>query len=532
MESRRRVADTFTGRSIFVTGFTGFLGKVLVEKLLWSFPDIKNVFVLVRDRRGVAPKERVQKLLESPIYNRLRLRDSSIFQKIVPLSGNLMEEELGLNELDMRRLCDEVSIVFHCAATVKFDEVLRVSVEMNVLGTQRLIALCHKMGNLIAVVHASTAYANCDKPETEESVYPPPVHPGKLIDSFEWMNDGMINKLTPMLLDKRPNTYTFTKALAEMQLVEDARQLPVIIVRPSIIGAMWKDPLPGWTDNLNGPTGIFAACGKGLITNMCGSTASVADIIPVDVVSNMIIVAASHRANKKYDYIPVMHCSSGVLNPLKWERIVNYLQRFYHNYPLDSCYGVPSTHFHSSRKLFLLNYYVKHHYPAQALDLFARLTGRDQMFVRMYSKIWKMIETLHFFTTRGWTFQAKGLLTLWDDLSDEDKKIFNFDIRQVDWDRYLFDYLMGIKVYLLGEKLDNLPKARSNLFRLKLLSTGVNAGFWGLMVRYFAAKKTKNQKWIIWLTGFLATYFFQNVNFRPAVQLKSLSEYKRSAQQA
>lgn len=43
--------------------------------------------------------------------------------------------------------------------------------------------------------------------------------------------------------------------------MEDARRLPVIIVRPSIIGAMWRDPLPGWTDNYNGPTGIFAAVG-------------------------------------------------------------------------------------------------------------------------------------------------------------------------------------------------------------------------------------------------------------------------------
>ncbi|KAK0396315.1 hypothetical protein QR680_001667 [Steinernema hermaphroditum] len=227
-----------------------------------------------------------------------------------------------------------------------------------------------------------------------------------------------------------------------------------------------------------------------------------------------------------------MHCSSGVLNPLKWERIVNYLQKFYHSYPLDSCYGVPSTHFHTSRKLFLLNFYMKHYYPAQALDLLARMTGRDQMYVRMYGKIWKMIETLHFFTTRGWTFQAKGLLMLWDDLSEEDKKIFNFDIRQVNWDQYLFDYLMGIKVYLLGEKLEDLPKARSNLVRLKLITMGVNAGFWGLMIRYFAWRKTKNQKWMLWLGGFLATYIFQNANFRPQVHLKSLSDYKQSAQSA
>ncbi|KJH41682.1 NAD-binding protein [Dictyocaulus viviparus] len=102
--------------------------------------------------------------------------------------------------------------------------------------------------------------------------------------------------ITPKLLGNRPNTYTLTKALAETQLVDDAKQLPVIIIRPSIVGAMWKDPLPGWTDNVNGPTGIFAAVGKGVLTNMCGSGNSKADIIPVDVVANMIVVAAAHRA--------------------------------------------------------------------------------------------------------------------------------------------------------------------------------------------------------------------------------------------
>jgi hypothetical protein len=43
----------------------------------------------------------------------------------------------------------------------------------------------------------------------------------------------------------------------QVQLVEDSGRLPVAIVRPSIIGAIWREPIPGWTDNLNGPTGIF-----------------------------------------------------------------------------------------------------------------------------------------------------------------------------------------------------------------------------------------------------------------------------------
>lgn len=59
-----------------------------------------------------------------------------------------MEESLGLSPADEKLLCEVVSIVFHCAATVKFDEILRVSVQMNVIGTQRLVALCHKMSKL------------------------------------------------------------------------------------------------------------------------------------------------------------------------------------------------------------------------------------------------------------------------------------------------------------------------------------------------------------------------------------------------
>lgn len=74
-----------------------------------------------------------------------------------------------------------------------------------------------------------------------------------------------------------------------------------------------------------------------------------------------------------------------------------------------------------------------------------------------------MVETLHFFTTREWRFSSRGLVQLWDGLREEDKKEFNFDIRQLDWDRYLFDYLMGTKTHLLQEKLEDLPKARANL---------------------------------------------------------------------
>lgn len=41
-------------------------------------------------------------------------------------------------------------------------------------------------------------------------------------------------QLTPSLIGRRPNTYTFTKALTEHMLLKQAGNLPVAIVRPSI----------------------------------------------------------------------------------------------------------------------------------------------------------------------------------------------------------------------------------------------------------------------------------------------------------
>lgn len=58
------------------------------------------------------------------------------------------------------------------------------------------------------------------------------------------MDDDLVSTLTPKLIGKRPNTYTYTKALAEYLLQQEAGDLNVAIVRPSIVGASWKEPVP------------------------------------------------------------------------------------------------------------------------------------------------------------------------------------------------------------------------------------------------------------------------------------------------
>lgn len=52
---------------------------------------------------------------------------------------------------------------------------------------------------------------------------------------------------------------------------------------------IWKEPIPGWTDNINGPTGLLIGAGKGVIRSMYCNGSAYADYVPVDIVVNVII---------------------------------------------------------------------------------------------------------------------------------------------------------------------------------------------------------------------------------------------------
>lgn len=524
-----RVKDVYEGSSILITGGTGFLGKVMIEKILWAIERIERIYLMIRTRKGKDAQERLEGLISDPLFRRLHEVKPEVFSKLVAVSGDMMMENLGMSAEDLQAICKNVNVVIHSAATVKFDEHIRAAVTMNVIGTRRIIDLCHKIENLKVLVHVSTAYANCDRFETVEKIYKSPIPPKKLIDALSWMDDETLTKITPRILGLRPNTYTLTKALAESTIESEAKDIPVIIIRPSIVGAMWQGPVPGWTDNINGPTGIFTAVGRGVLTNMCGSSESKADIIPVDIVANMIITAASYRASINPTEIPVIHCSSGEVNPLYWGHIVNFLDAIYRIYPMEQSFGVPSTYFHKTRAFFLLNYYAKHHIPAAFQDVIQHLQGRRKTNVKLYDKVWKMIETLHFFTTRGWTFNAKGMPELFSRMTPEDQKEFNFDVSQIHWDSYLFDYVMGIKKFILKEDVEHLDRARVQLCRQRMKRQSVAALLYAALIWTFGKKWRKTTKYATWIFACLSTYTFAEVSFRKHIPMKSLKEYVQTS---
>lgn len=463
------VADFYNGKSVFITGGTGFMGKVLLEKLLRSCPGVSNIYLLIRPKRGQVAQERLQQLLSSPLLDLIRKERPNDLFKVQPIEGDITQPELAISQSDRELLIRSVNVVFHSAATVKFDEKLKLSVTINMLGTQRLVELCRRMPNLEALIHVSTAYCNCDRSEVKEMIYPPPIGPDQIVSLVEALDEDLVDSLTPKIVGNRPNTYTFTKALAECWLKENKGDLPLVIVRPSIVLSSMEGPLKGWVDNWNGPTGIIAAVGKGIFRTMLCEKEKKADLVPVDIVINLMIVSAWRIASVKTKDIPIYNCVTGQRKPITWETFVQLCFSNLRTHPLSQVNWYPDGTVTSSRAYNTINQYLLHFAPAYVMDFVTWLTGGRPIMIKIQNKLQKAATCLEYFTTREWEFDDSNVKDLSQTLSEADRIEFQFDVAKIDWNQFLENYVLGIRRFIFKEDTSSIPKARKQISRLYIV---------------------------------------------------------------
>eukprot|EP00080_Pristionchus_pacificus_P017405 PDM77425.1 epimerase [Pristionchus pacificus] len=416
-----RMNELYKDRTLFITGASGFVGKVMIEKMLRSLPGIRRIVILIRPAKGKSGRERWKEIEKLELFNRIRRNFPERLAKVVTIEGDISQPNLGISQDDLNRVLDETSMVFHCAATVRFNAPLKEAVELNMRGVTRVISLCHRMPKLECFLHCSTCYVNADKQGTivDENVYPPPCDPHKLIESDDWLSESLFESIGTGASKSYGNTYCFTKCLAEHIVLEDAATLPALIFRPAIVGGIWRDGIPGWADCYQGIAAMLTALGTGALARVPIDLSARLDTIPVDIVASAMIVSAAYRMRMREKTIPVIHCNSSTLNPMIFGEVRPTAMECAFKYP----------------------------------------------WTRTYHRVGETYAVLKKFLT-DYTFQTDILPRLMEMMTEEDRETFELDVRKVNWNDYIFDLQLGIKVFLMKDDIVNansIERARRNV---------------------------------------------------------------------
>ncbi|XP_050528195.1 uncharacterized protein LOC126898298 [Daktulosphaira vitifoliae] len=482
-----RVANSFAGKTIFITGGSGFLGMVLIEKLLRKCTDIKKIYLLLRPKKGKDPMQRLEDLFSSELFNYLKeLQGTDFIKKISVVAGDIAEINLGIQEDDRKILIDEVNIVYHAAATVRFDEPLKKAVFLNTRGTKFALELSKKMKKLEVFVYVSTAYCHPSETELQEKIYNSPVDPHKIILSMEIMENKYIENISKQIVGDFPNSYAFTKCLAEQLVAEQIQSgMPCMITRPSVVISIWKEPLPGWALNKNGPVGLFIAAGKGIVRTMYCNNKGYADFIPVDTVTNGLVLSVWNYLENKDTSKNVFNLTSCKELRVTWQEIIEKGREILKEIPLNGCVWYPGGSFKSSKFLQNLCAFFLHTMPAYFLDALIYLSGHKPCLVNINDRINKGFEVFEYYTNNVWDFRNDNLRYTRTIMNERENFDYNVNVSELDVISYMKNNILGCRVYLMKEPHDTLPAARRHLKRMYYVDLVTKIILFGLVFAFF-----------------------------------------------
>lgn len=484
---RSEVSDFFSGRTILITGGSGFLGGLILEKLLRSCPEIKTIYLLMRGKKQKDMQTRFKEYFNNTIFDKLKKEQKHVEKKIVLIESNMSELKLGISEEDCERIKD-TEVIFHSAASVRFKDPLRYIININVKGTRELLLLAQEMPNLKIFTYLSTAFSNCIHRKIEEKFYEPPLKTESIIKLAEILNDDQLNLITPKLLGKYPNTYTYSKAICEDTVRRYSNGIPVCIVRPSSVLSTEKDPIPGWTNNFYGLTGAIFAAAIGILHVMHCNLKLINDIIPADYVVNNIIVATwdtaknrsvlpsitdSNKDNKSLpvdeEKIPIYNIVSFAQNPLTWRYCCSKLDELKSTIHSSKSVWYPFVICHENKYLIELLSIFCHWIPGFIMDSIIYLMGKKPMFLNIYRKIEQYKNVVSFFSTHQWEFTTDNVVALWNKLSVVDKHKFFFNIADLNWDSYFITYSKGVLTFIIKDDEKDIKRGKILHERLRII---------------------------------------------------------------
>ena len=472
--------EFYRGKSVFCTGCTGLVGKVLLEKFLRCIPDVKRIYILVRPKKDVKNiQDRVtREILDSKIMDRLK-KDMGVEQfykfaqsKFYAVAGDVENAEIlqcPPEELEM--LKREVSIIIHSAATIGFHEPLNHAIKLNTYGVLNTLAFAKKCKNIESFVHVSTCYVNSNQPSgsfIEEKQYPLNFPKGEDVEEFckrvvAIKDQAEVQKLSKKILKYFgfPNTYTFTKNMGEQILMRSRGNIPVAVLRPSIIGSAAREPWPGWVDAATAAGSIYLAGGIGILYVIPGDRSNITDHIPVDYVVNGILLASlniayeSKKAGK--GLTKTFACGSSYRHPVSWGNAFDSVNRYWQSHKPKRGLFVPDLHMVYSpveyhvRKLAEYTL-IRQFYQAYASIVKKKDVMNQAMLLQKRETKAELLDiTYRHFLCNEWIFDSTQMEDCAKNLPDNEKNVFFYDLKGIDWFTYFQFYCWGMHKYVLKE---------------------------------------------------------------------------------
>ncbi|TXG73647.1 hypothetical protein EZV62_002226 [Acer yangbiense] len=474
-------------KTILVIGATGFLGKIFVEKTLRIQPNVKKLYLLVRAKDAYSATQRIlNEVVEIELFKVLRDKwgrnlHSFISEKVAAVAGDISCDNLGVNDSNLREeMFREIDVVLNFAATINFDERYDVALGTNTLAAFHVLSFAKRCAKIKMFLHVSTAYV-CGETSgviTEKSFYLGETlgesKTSKLdINSEKKLVEKTLNQLQAENATKEavnstmkelgikrarlygwPNTYVFTKAMGEMLLGYYKENLPLVIIRPTIISSIYKEPLPGWIESLRTIDSIICSYGKGKLPCLPANPDTVLDLIPADMVVNVVISAmvANAKANQ-YSADPIIyHVGSSMRNPIKISDLHEFLYTYFTKHPYIDNNGnkvqVSKGTVLDTWDKFQRYVAIRYLLPLKGLELmnlvfrqyFKDIYTNSDRKIKLVMRLAELYKPYMFFQgIFDNTNMEKLGSTIKKSEANDEVDVFNFDPECIDWENYIIN---------------------------------------------------------------------------------------------
>ncbi len=375
------VRKALAGKHVLLIGVTGFIGKVWLANTLMDLPEIGKLYLLIRRQKSNPAQKRFEKMMEdSPVFDPLfekygdRL-GALLASKIEVIEGDVSQPGIGLDPELGAQLGRELDVIVNSSGLTDFNPDLRDGLAVNIDSAFHLVEFI-RASDHCALLHLSTCYVAGERDgrvgERVRPNYTPAGGPAfdaetewrdlhDLVESAEARAEGpeVTEELRKQALEKEhaakglsgaalenqvrknrvrwlknylteegikrakalgwPNTYTYTKSLAESLIDKYGEGLPIAIVRPAIVETSVAKPFRGWNEGINTSASLSYLLGTSF-RQLPSNERKRLDIIPVDAVCAGMTLIAAALVERRHD--PLYQLATSVTNPCDMGRSI------------------------------------------------------------------------------------------------------------------------------------------------------------------------------------------------------------------